>query len=113
MSELSISVCARCGHPAYPRRELCPRCHSPRWTLEPAGPGTLEETTVVERAVGVGSAGVKLASIRLDRGPVVIAGLEAPPEAGMRVSLEATATGVRARPAADPETNQEEMRCLS
>jgi len=105
MNELRIDRCARCGHLVHPPRELCPRCHSSDWTPRAAGPGSVEELTAVEHAVGSRAGGVVLASVRLAAGPVVIAAAEAPLEVGMKVELMATEVGVRARPAAEPGTS--------
>lgn len=102
MSALTVTRCAPCGHYVYPPRALCPRCHSARWTIADAGPGTVEERTAVEHAVGGAEGGTTLASVRLDLGPVVVAAIEAPLEAGGRVLLESAGAGVRARPAVIP-----------
>jgi ribosomal protein L2 len=72
----------------------------------------VEEVTVVKRAVGSRSGGAILASVRLDLGPVVVAGSNRPIEAGMRVTLETVGAGVRVCPAADPGTSQKECKCL-
>jgi uncharacterized OB-fold protein len=103
MSALTVPRCAPRGHAVYPPRALCPRCHSADWTSEDAGPGTVEETVVVEHVVGGAEGGITLASVRLDLGPVVIAALDAPLEPGDKVLLESAGTGVRARPAVDIE----------
>jgi uncharacterized OB-fold protein len=104
LSALTVARCAPSGHAVYPPRALCPRCHSARWTFEDAGPGTVEETVVVEHVVGGAESGTTLASVRLDLGPVVIAALDAPFEPGGTVLLESTDAGVRARPKVEVES---------
>jgi uncharacterized OB-fold protein len=65
VTELLVTVCT-CGHSVFPPRALCPRCGSRDWHDEPAGPGTTEQVTTNRD-------GGSIASIALDRGPVVIA----------------------------------------
>jgi hypothetical protein len=71
MSEpLELQICARCGRALFPPRALCPGCGGTELRLEPAGPGVVEEVTARVRPDG---ATVAIASVRLARGPVVIA----------------------------------------
>jgi len=104
LSALTVPRCVPHGHAVYPPRALCPRCHSARWTSDDAGPGTVEETIVVEHVGGGAEIGTALASVRLDLGPVIIAALDAPLEPGGKVLLESADTGVHARPAVDIES---------
>jgi uncharacterized OB-fold protein len=60
-----VTVCESCGRAAFPARALCPRCGSSSWREEPAGPGVVEEITRTADAV--------IASVRLDKGPLVVA----------------------------------------
>jgi uncharacterized OB-fold protein len=92
---LEIEFCLRCGHTAYPHREVCRRCHSMSFAARPAGPGTVEEVTVVEHAVGDGATRKVLVTVRLDHGPVVIAGADRVLDRGERVNLEKSGEGVR------------------
>ena len=86
--DLLVSVCRTCGHTVFPPRLLCPACGGASWRREPAGPGTVEEVTTIRRAVGAGGdVSVPLASVRLDAGPVVVAGLDAEARPGDRVEL--------------------------
>jgi hypothetical protein len=75
-------VCRRCGGGDFGVREL--------------RDGSVEQVTRIAHAVGGASGDVLLASVRLDGGPVVIARLQAPAEAGAAVHVEATAAGLRA-----------------
>ena len=71
MSEpLELQVCGRCGRALFPPRALCPGCGSPEFGSEAAGPGVVEEVTARVRPDGTT---VAIASVRLARGPVVIA----------------------------------------
>jgi len=60
-----VTVRVSCGRAAFPSRALCPRCGSASWREEPAGPGVVEEITRTDDAV--------IASVRLDKGPLVVA----------------------------------------
>jgi uncharacterized OB-fold protein len=79
MTELHVEVCAN-GHAVFPPRALCPRCGSGAWHAEPAGPGIAKQVTTHR-------AGGRIASVALDRGPIVVARADdvAP---GARVRLE-------------------------
>jgi len=87
---LVVSVCRTCGQTLFPRRALCPACGGASWARERAGPGVVEEVTTVRHAVGAGGElSVSLASVRLDAGPVVVAGLDGQAGPGDRVELVA------------------------
>ena len=79
MTELRVTVCT-CGHAVFPPRVLCPRCGSRDWHDEPGGPGTAEQLTTHRD-------GGHIASVVLDRGPVVVARADGI-AAGARVTLE-------------------------
>jgi uncharacterized OB-fold protein len=57
--------CGSCGHVVFPPRPLCPSCGASSWSEAVARTGVVEEVTV-RRA-----AGVTLASVRSDLGPVL------------------------------------------
>ncbi len=98
MSELEIQQCGRCGAAWFPDRLRCPRCGAREWQRVPAGQGTVEEETSIHRPPARDGAPVRLGSVRLDAGPVVIARLQEDVGCGRRVHLEAGADGiVRAR----------------
>lgn len=65
----TIPVCAACRRATFPLRALCPLCGGTEWTSVESESGTVEEVT--ERN------GVRIASVRTDLGPVVIARTEA------------------------------------
>jgi uncharacterized OB-fold protein len=69
VSELQIFRCTGCGLHLFPERLRCPRCGARSFEPAPAGPGRVEERTALRRAP------VRLGSVRLDKGPVVIARL--------------------------------------
>jgi uncharacterized OB-fold protein len=46
------SRCSDCGHESFPQRLWCPVCHSYELVPVSVTEGTLQETTVVRRAVG-------------------------------------------------------------
>lgn len=69
MSELQIFRCTACGVHLFPERLRCPRCGAWEFEAVAAGPGRVEERTTLRRG------GVRLGSVRLASGPVVIARL--------------------------------------
>lgn len=85
---LAVSVCRACGRTLFPSRVLCPGCGGASWRREPAEEGVVEEVTVAGDA---GGAPVRLATVRLDSGPVVVAGLGDELGPGARVQLVAVA----------------------
>jgi len=76
----TVTVCAACGEAVFPPRALCPSCGGREWRTVEAGAGTVEETT--ERD------GVRIASVRTDVGPIVVARATAGYAAGDVVRLE-------------------------
>ena len=85
MSELRIFRCTDCGVHLFPERLRCPRCGGRSFDLVPAGPGQVRERTTVRKSA------VTLASVHLDKGPVVVARTEEAPSAD--VTLEQHADG--------------------
>jgi uncharacterized OB-fold protein len=89
-NDVHVSVCRSCGRAVFPHRALCPACGGASWARERAGPGVVEEVTTVRHAVGAeGPREVSLASVRLEAGPVVVAGVEGRAAPGDRVELVA------------------------
>jgi uncharacterized OB-fold protein len=82
-------MCRSCGRKVFPPRALCSSCGGASWTREPAGQGVVEEITTVRHAIGAGDVSVALASVRLDAGLVVVAGLDRQARPGDRVELVA------------------------
>jgi uncharacterized OB-fold protein len=74
VSELQIFHCTACGVHLFPERLRCPRCGGRSFERVPAGPGRVEERTRLRD-------GPRLGSVRLDKGPVVIARVEVDTEA--------------------------------
>jgi uncharacterized OB-fold protein len=81
---LEIQVCEACGRALFPVRALCPGCGSGSFRLEAAGRGVVEEVTARVREDG---STVDIGSVRLARGPVVIARLPEPTLPGAEVVL--------------------------
>jgi uncharacterized OB-fold protein len=78
---MAVLVCEDCGRAVLPARALCPRCGGSSWREEPAGQGVVEEVTRTAEAV--------IASVRLDRGPVVVARVAEGVVPGARLDLSA------------------------
>jgi uncharacterized OB-fold protein len=89
MSELQIQRCERCGTSAFPDRLWCPGCGAGMLEHVPAGPGRIEEETMLRRAAEP----TRLGTVRLDSGPLVIARLANQATAGAQVRLERTPEG--------------------
>jgi uncharacterized OB-fold protein len=89
VSELEIQRCARCGASAFPDRLWCPGCGADELRHAPAGPGRVEESTTLRRSAEP----VRLGTVRLDAGPLVIARLAKLTGAGTQVRLERTTEG--------------------
>ena len=85
---LPMDACTTCGRVVFPPRALCPACGGAEWTSVDSERGTVEQVT--ERA------GVGIASVRSDLGPVVVARCSGEAEPGSVVSLD----GVGAVPTA-------------
>ena len=79
MTELQIQRCPACDTSWFPDRLRCPTCGGPLNRIA-AGAGTVEERTTLRRQNDT-----KIASVRLDAGPVVIARLIG--DTGRRVRL--------------------------
>ncbi len=76
-----VAACADCGHAVHPSRILCPACGGARWRPVTAIEGCAEEVTRDE------ASGARLASVRTDRGPRVIARAADEVVPGARVTL--------------------------
>jgi uncharacterized OB-fold protein len=70
-AELEIYRCERCETNLFPARLRCPNCGNTQMTPTPAGPGEVEQETTLRRQTEP----VRLGSVRLAAGPVVIARL--------------------------------------
>jgi uncharacterized OB-fold protein len=89
MTELQVQRCERCGTSAFPDRLWCPGCGAPTLRHVPAGPGRVEEETTLRRSAEP----IRLGTVRLDSGPLIIARLDAGANAGIQVRLERTTEG--------------------
>jgi uncharacterized OB-fold protein len=78
---VKVFVCSR-GHAVFPERLLCPVCGSGEWRVEPASGGVVELVTSLASAA-------RIADVRLDSGPVVVALAGPEVSVGSRVSLVA------------------------
>jgi uncharacterized OB-fold protein len=93
VTELEVQRCEACGVALFPDRLRCPTCGEPPTQRLPAGPGRVEEDTQVRRAQDQSPGAVRLGSVRLDAGPVVIARLAQETGAGSVVRLDVTPEG--------------------
>jgi uncharacterized OB-fold protein len=76
-----LPVCEACGTVAFPPRALCPRCGAAAWREQAVAGGIV--TGVTERD------GTLVAEVRTLLGPLVIARLTVPVQAGVEVALAA------------------------
>lgn len=79
-----IPACGQCGHAVWPPRLACSVCGSAQWESVDASIGSLEELTELPRE---GQGPVRLCSVRLDAGPIVVARCEERGAAGDRVNM--------------------------
>jgi uncharacterized OB-fold protein len=89
MTELEIQRCERCGTSAFPDRLWCPGCGADELCHVAAGPGRVEEDTTLRRSAEP----VRLGTVRLDSGPLVIARLATGAETGNQVRLDRAPEG--------------------
>ncbi|KWI47808.1 hypothetical protein WT72_30250 [Burkholderia pseudomultivorans] len=86
--KLAVFRCVQCGQTWFPARYFCPTCAGATWENVEVERGTVCESTVLRhRVAGSGEVAVNIASIRTDRGPVVIAAMPYAPADGEAVSL--------------------------
>jgi uncharacterized OB-fold protein len=86
MTELQIQRCERCGTSAFPDRLWCPGCGADELRHVAAGPGRVEEETALRRSAEP----VRLGTVRLESGPLIIARLATGAGAGTQVRLDRT-----------------------
>ena len=94
----SVCLCEGCGWAGMPWRDWCPVCGSAYVRAARVHVGTVEETTIVRKGAGPAGATVRVASVRLDGGGVVIARLEGGAGEGSRARLLDDDGAVVARP---------------
>ena len=85
-TELEIQRCEPCGTCVFPDRLWCPGCGAAELRRQPAGPGRVEEDTTLRRSAEP----VRLGTVRLESGPLIIVRLSRHARAGMQVHLELT-----------------------
>jgi uncharacterized OB-fold protein len=86
MIELEIQRCQGCGTSVFPDRLWCPSCGADELRHVAAGPGRVEEETVLRRTADP----IRLGTVRLDAGPILIARLSRHARTGTEVHLELT-----------------------
>jgi uncharacterized OB-fold protein len=86
-SGVTVSACASCGWKGLPERLWCPRCGGDEVEDFRALEGMLEEITTARRAAGAAGP-VRVASVRIDGGGVLIVRLEHEGQVGEVVALE-------------------------
>lgn len=86
MIELEIQRCERCGTSVFPDRLWCPGCGVAELRHVASGPGRVEQETELRRTADP----IRLGTVRLDAGPMVIARLSRHARAGTEVYLELT-----------------------
>jgi len=79
---IELAGCPACGHAHFPPRAACPRCHGTQLRPVPCREAVVEQVTV-------DAAGTRLASLRTDRGAVVVGRLEQDVPAGTVVPVSA------------------------
>src|SRR5690606_10269086 len=79
---IELAGCPACGHAHCPPRAACPRCHGTQLRPVPCREAVVEQVTV-------DAAGTRLASLRTDRGAVVVGRLEQDVPAGTVVPVSA------------------------
>jgi uncharacterized OB-fold protein len=87
LRELLIQRCDRCGIALFPDRLRCPRCGASGFTRVAAGSGVVEEQTTLPSAGAGDEREVRLGSVRLLAGPVVVARLDERDTTGAVVHL--------------------------
>ncbi|MHB8470051.1 MAG: zinc ribbon domain-containing protein [Gaiellaceae bacterium] len=85
-----LAICIPCGRAVFPPRALCPACGASSWVGGAASEGVAEQVT--ERA------GVRIASVRTDLGPVLIARVAGDVVPGETIALDDAAGVPVARP---------------
>ena len=93
MSELQIMRCLDCGEAVFPDRLRCPQCGGGSSTRVPAGPARVEEETTLLRPPVEDEAQVRIGSVRLDTGPMLVVRLARLARAGARVTVDESADG--------------------
>lgn len=98
MNALVLGECEACGARRFPTPLWCHVCGSDRIGQVTETSGTVAETTVVRHAAGRRLAPVRIGTVRLTGGGVVIARLDAAASEGDRVEIDVEDGAPVARP---------------
>jgi uncharacterized OB-fold protein len=91
---LQVPVCRECRRPAFPPPRACPNCGATDWEERPAGAGAVEQLTTLRRVAGAAiDPPLRLVSVRLEAGPVLIARAGESVEVGSTVAIVTLADG--------------------
>lgn len=93
MSELQIMRCSSCEAAAFPDRLRCSHCGATCFSHIPAGPGIVEEETTLRRPPGQVGEPIRIGSVRLNVGPMLVVRLAPQAGQGARVVIEQNADG--------------------
>lgn len=85
--QVTISRCSDCGWQGTPKRLWCPDCGTDQVREVAAESGRVAEITTVGRSAGREPAHVRIASVEVDGGGMLIARLPAPAALGAHVRL--------------------------
>lgn len=91
---VSVGRCRACGWRGLPVRMRCPACRGERMHVVTARRGTLLDATTLQRAPGGLGAPIRIGSVRLPGGGVVIARIEGDVPDGAQVELSGDAGAV-------------------
>lgn len=103
----TVAKCRACGYLAYPERIICPSCGAADWGKALADTGVVEQLTVRRPVLKrrqlpwgdwLDQSETRLASVRTDAGPRVVARVAAGVVPGDRVSLSASGSTAIAVP---------------
>lgn len=89
--------CVQCEHVHFPPRHVCPQCHGRQFTQQPLRSGVIEEITTPVAGVGVPASPVRIASIRTDQEPHILARVHGELQSGDSVGLSLESGKVTAR----------------
>jgi uncharacterized OB-fold protein len=87
MNTLAVGECQACGTRGFPIPLWCPACGSDRIQDFEARTGQVTETTILRHAPGRSPSPVRIGTVRLCGGGVVVARLEPAIGEGSRVQL--------------------------
>lgn len=95
---VSVSRCPACGWRGHPARLRCPVCGDERMRVATARRGILLDATKLERAPSGLGAPVRIGSVRLRGGGVLVARIEGDVDVGDGVQMSSDGGAVVASP---------------